>query len=150
MVPVYHLEKTAARSGSVCSMLCSMARRGDILEGSLEIKGDKYSEGISLGKVLNCLDHGVGTIRATHFVLKWSSTFGNRFLLGQPAKKGQTEAETHRQRQGHRQGQRGKGKGERAKGTGHRAQGKGQRAKGKGHSAQGTGAHGQGAKGKRR
>ena len=40
------------------------------------------TRGISFGKILTCLDHGVGTIPASHSVLLGSSTLGHRFLLG--------------------------------------------------------------------
>ena len=47
----------------------------EILEGSLEVKRNKDSAGISLRKILNCLDHDVSTLRASHSVLWRSSTF---------------------------------------------------------------------------
>ena len=47
--PVYHLEKTAARCGSLYSMLCSMARRETLLMAALEVKGQPE---LGLGQLL--------------------------------------------------------------------------------------------------
>ena len=54
----------------------------DILEGRLEVKSNKHPGGVCFSKILNGLDHGVGTVRSSHTILKRTSTFGHRFLLG--------------------------------------------------------------------
>ena len=68
--PVYHREKTVARSGSWCPRLNSMARLETLLEGSLDVKGDQDAGWVRLGKVLDGLDHFVGSILASHSVLE--------------------------------------------------------------------------------
>ena len=50
---MYQLEKTAARSGSACSMLLSTARRETFWRAALEVKGNQHSSGICNSKTLD-------------------------------------------------------------------------------------------------
>ena len=53
----------------------------DILDGRLEIKGNQHSSGICFSKILDGLDHCVGTVRSSNTILKRASTVSHRSWL---------------------------------------------------------------------
>ena len=74
-------------SSEVRIVLLNVVEHGtsrDVLKGGIEVKGNQNTSWVSLGRVLNGLDHGIGTLRAPSTILKGASALPPPTLSWQP------------------------------------------------------------------
>ena len=81
---MYYLENDSSKVRIDLPKVVKHSTSGDVLNGGLEVKGNQKQCWVSLGKVLNGLDHVVGTIRAPDTMLKEAGALGHRILSKQP------------------------------------------------------------------
>ena len=78
--PVHHLEKTVASSGSPRQAV-KHGSSADVLEGGLEVESCQEAGWVRFGEVLDGFEHLVGSVLASHAVLKRTRRCHDGWLL---------------------------------------------------------------------